>query len=143
MRAQLGSEIAVAYSQPQLAGGVVTTPDAYAVFLRKVLNGTLQMRDALGTHAVCTNPATCTQALNAPVPAALSWHYSIGHWVEDDPATGDGAFSSAGSFGFYPWIDASKTWYGIVARVDQSGSGFNSFQCGQLIRSAWVQGVAH
>ncbi|MFD1712495.1 hypothetical protein FVQ98_09520 [Ottowia sp. GY511] len=59
------------------------------------------------------------------------------HAVCTNPAT------SAGSFGFYPWMDASKTWYGIVARADQSGSGFDSFQCGQLIRSAWMQGVAH
>jgi len=28
--------------------------------------------------------------------------YAIGYWVEDDATYGDGAFSSAGSFGFYP-----------------------------------------
>ena len=55
-------------------------------------------------------------AANTPVPSTESWHYSIGHWVEDDPAVGDGAFSSAGAFGFYPWIDASKTYYGVLAR---------------------------
>jgi len=60
---------------------------------------------------------------------------------------GDGAFSSAGAFGFYPWIDASKTWYGIVARKqvmsgqdpDQSlGEGYRSTMCGRLIRKAWI-----
>lgn len=151
LQAQLGSDIALTYTQPQLAGGVATSADNYAVFLRKILSGQLLMKAALGTHAVCTNPSTCSQALNAPVPSSESYHYSIGHWVEDDPVNGDGAFSSAGAFGFYPWIDASKSWYGIVARWDTSGivdpdnpdsggQGFASARCGQLIRAAWLDG---
>lgn len=153
IRSQIGTDVALTYSQPQLAGGVVTSADAYAVFLRKILSGSLLMNAALGTHAVCTNPSTCADAINTPVPHTESYHYSIGHWVEDDPANGDGAFSSAGAFGFYPWIDAGKTWYGIVAREDKSniidpdkpdeaGHGFASAQCGQLIRKAWISGVA-
>ena len=153
VQGQLGSDVALIYTQPQLAGGVATSADNYAVFLRKILSGQLLMKAALGTHAVCTNPATCAQALNAPVPPSESYHYSIGHWVEDDPVNGDGAFSSAGAFGFYPWIDASKSWYGIVARKDGSritdqdnpdaaGHGFDSLQCGGLIRAAWMDGVA-
>ena len=152
LQGQLGSDIALTYTQPQLAGGVATSADNYALFLRKILSGQLLMKAALGTHAVCANPATCAQALNTPVPSSESYHYSIGHWVEDDPVNGDGAFSSAGAFGFYPWIDASKSWYGIVARKDGSriadpdnpdaaGHGFDSLQCGRLIRAAWMDGV--
>jgi hypothetical protein len=70
-----------------------------------------------------------------------SWHYSIGHWVEDDPKVGDGAFSSPGAFGFYPWIDASKTYYGVVARAEAPGA-LESVYCGRLIRKAWVTGGA-
>ncbi len=144
MRSQLGTDMSLSYSQPQLAGGVVSSADAYAVFLRKLLAGSLHMTALLGTHTVCTNPATCPPgvAVNTPVPPNLSWHYSLGHWVEDDPATGDGAFSSAGAFGFYPWIDAGKHWYGIVARMDagSGGNGFDSAQCGALIRKAWLTG---
>lgn len=153
IRSQLGADLTpLVYSQPQLAGGVVTNADTYAIFLRKILSGSLLMKAALGTHAVCTNPSTCGQALNTPVPQTESYHYSIGHWVEDDPVNGDGAFSSAGAFGFYPWIDASKTWYGIVARRDTTGTsdpgdpdsaghGFASAECGQLIRAAWIDGA--
>ncbi|MEO7129225.1 MAG: hypothetical protein ABI040_10250 [Rhodoferax sp.] len=150
IQSQIGADVNLQYSQPQLAGGVVTTPDNYALFLRKILSGALLMKGALGTDAVCTNPTVCpAQAINTPVPTSESFQYSIGHWVENDPLNGDGAFSSAGAFGFYPWIDASKTWYGIVARVDtnnagvnQPGNGFISQQCGQLIRDAWIDGVA-
>lgn len=109
LRSQLGTDVSLFYTQPQPAGGVATTADDYARFLRKLLGGQLQLGALLGTHAVCTNPATCSTALRTPVPATESWHYSLGHWVEDDPAVGDGAFSSAGAFGFYPWIDASKS----------------------------------
>ncbi len=154
IRSQLGSDLTpLTYVQPQLAGGVVTTADVYAKFLRKILSGSLLMNDALGTDAVCTNPFTCADAFNSPVPDNEEFHYSIGHWVEDDPIDGDGAFSSAGAFGFYPWIDASKKWYGIVARRDTTGTddttdpdaaghGYASLQCGRLIRAAWMDGVA-
>jgi hypothetical protein len=62
--------------------------------------------------------------------------------VEDDPA-GDGAFSSPGAFGFYPWIDATKTYYGIVARhVVGAGSYLESAQCGAALRRAFITGTA-
>lgn len=151
IRAQIGNGIALTYSQPQLAGGMVTTAGNYALFLRRLLGGELILGSMLGTHAVCTNPTTCPQALNTPVPTTESWDYSLGHWVESDPTVGDGAFSSAGAFGFYPWIDATKTWYGIVARKqgsigqdpdDNLGEGYRSAECGRLIRKAWVTGTA-
>jgi hypothetical protein len=138
MRRLLGNDIDLSFVQPQLAGGVVTNANNYAVFLRKLLNNQLQLSSLLGKYPVCTNPATCTDALSTPIANGLDWHYSLGHWVEDDPK-GDGAFSSAGAFGFYPWIDAGKTNYGIVARFDALGGGGNeSAACGALIRKAWL-----
>jgi hypothetical protein len=141
VRAQLGTEIELRYTQPQLAGGALTSAAQYAKFLRKILSGQLLMKAALGTHAVCTDRTTCALALGSPGPAGLAIHYSIGHWVEDDPVKGDGAFSSAGAFGFYPWIDSTKTLYGIIARrALEAGSGFDSLECGGLVRKAWVTG---
>lgn len=145
----LGSDWVLNYSQPQLAGGAVSNAASYARFLRATLKGDLKMSTLLGTHAVCTNPQTCPgQALETPIPQTETWHYSVGHWVEDDPVAGDGAFSSAGAFGFYPWIDASKQFYGIVARDDRGTSasssterpGRESANCGRLIRKAWLTG---
>ena len=144
VRSQIGTDIVLAYTQPQPAGGVASTADDYARYLRKLLAGNLLMSAALGTHPVCTNPTTCPagQAVSTPIPSNESWHYSIGHWVEDDPVVGDGAFSSPGAFGFYPWVDASKNWYGVLARKDSAGGGVDSVYCGRLIRRAWVTGVA-
>lgn len=141
LKSQLGSSGTLIYTQPQLAGGVFTSSAVYADVLRKMLDGRLRMGAALGTHPVCTNPRSCPTAVSAPIPASESWHYSIGHWVEDDPKVGDGAFSSAGLFGFYPWIDSSKTYYGIVARVVMGGA-LDSVDCGRIIRKAWLTGTA-
>jgi hypothetical protein len=142
-RRLLGTDIAMSYSQPQPAGGVQTTPLDYARFLRKLLSAELRIGAVLGTQSVCTNPRTCTTARNTPIPATESWRYALGHWVEADPAVGDGAFSSPGAFGFYPWVDATRQWYGVLARESISGTpAMDSVRCGRLIRQAWVTGTA-
>ncbi|HSI03519.1 MAG: hypothetical protein ACAI38_17415 [Myxococcota bacterium] len=137
VRGQLGSDVPLSYNNPQPAGGGSITPAGYAVFLRKLVGGELHLAALLGSHAVCTNPLTCDEALGAPVPGDESWHYSLGHWVEDDPVVGDGAFSSPGAFGLYPWVDAGKTTYGIIAR-QALGGAISSADCGRLVRKAWL-----
>jgi hypothetical protein len=164
------------FSRPVLAEGIVTTPGAYIDhFLRKILSNSLQMSLLLGSGAVCTNTnldanniRICPTAVFEPIAlrdSGESWHYSVGHWVEDDPNVGDGAFSSGGARGFYPWIRKARPgdnyggWttpiYGIVAR-DDPGSGWDpnsldtpdaaigwpSVLCGRAIRKAFLTGVA-
>ena len=167
LKTVLGASLVFTYSEPQLAGGGRTSAPDYAVLLRHILDGTSPHAQALmGEHAVCTHPgADCPTAIyspvnqsTVPVPPATTpndvtdekWHYSLGHWVEDDPTVGDGAFSSPGAFGFYPWIDAGKTTYGLLARVDLANAGSNdaskisgvaSVRCGRLIRRAWLTGL--
>ena len=68
----LGADWSFGYGQPQLASGRSTSAAG------------LQISKLLGTHAVCTNPATCSDAVHTPIPSTESWHYSVGHWVEDD-----------------------------------------------------------
>lgn len=149
---QIGTEVGLSFRSPQPAGGGYGTPANYAVMLRKILSGQLLMRDALGTHAVCANPTTCrapeNTAVHSPVPSNMTWHYSIGHWVED----GDQTYSSPGAFGFYPWINHERDTYGIVARHEFKGllsasddlqrPAFKSVDCGRLIRKAWFSGAA-
>jgi hypothetical protein len=128
--------IEVAYRSPHLAAGAVMTPAAYAGFLRKLMLDQLALGPMLGTSPICTNPKTCPSALSAPIPSSESWHYSIGHWIEDDPVQGDGSFSSPGATGFYPWVSADRRLYGIVAQ-DNHAAGWSSVQCGRQIRRAW------
>jgi len=140
------------YSNPQLAGGVDTSAAEYATFLQNILNGTLKINAFLGADPVCTNPAKgCTTAKYTPIPEE-NLSYSYGHWVENDPTAmdSDGAFNSAGAFGFYPWIDASKTYYGVISREQSTsltnpdssiGNGYHSELCGRQIRKAFFTGV--
>lgn len=132
------------FVQPQPAGGIATSAAEYGDFLRRIVGGQLWMKSLLGTHAVCTSPQTCASAAASPLPAA-DVHYSIGHWVEDD-REGDGAFSSAGAFGFYPWISRDETTWGVLARfawgLGRAKAGVASMMCGREIRAAWTSGQA-
>ncbi len=133
----IGPELGFAYGRPQPAGGMESSPAQYAQFLRKIMSGKLKMHDYLGYKPVCTLPGACKTALSSPVKER--WHYSLNHWIEDDPSTGDGSFSSPGLMGFYPWISADKKTYGILARQKLSGSAYwDSVECGREIRKAWM-----
>lgn len=141
MEDMLGHDLHFGYSSPQLAGGMRMTPGEYAVFLRKILSGGLAIHDHLGENAVCTLPSACPNEADYSPAAPEDWHYSYGHWVEDDPTNGDGTFSSPGAFGFYPWIDASKHYYGIVARYALGMTVYiDSVYCGVMIRKAFMTG---
>jgi len=140
--AQLGPGVGLAYTEPLLAGGIRTDATQYGLVLRHILSGSLSMLAALGTNPVCTLPSTSCPAIYSPIPEA--WHYSIAHWVENDPnSNGDGAFSSPGALGFYPWIEAGKKYYGLISRTNNSSAnaGYYSAQCGRLIRAAWDTGI--
>ena len=132
------------YNQPLLAGGIYASANDYSPILRAVLAGKLGMLDALGTHAVCAWVGAGCDAAHSPA-VTVKWHYSIAHWVEDDPTTGDGAFSSPGAFGFYPWIESNKKFYGVISRYANANGeiqdGLASSQCGHELRAAWETGV--
>jgi len=130
------------YSQPQLAGGVTTSANVYTAFLRRMLNQNLIAGTQLNAGAVCTNRTTCTDALYSPFPETESPNYSIGHWVEDT-VVADGAYSSAGAFGFYPWIEPTKANYGVLVRaVAVDKPAMDSVSCGRVLRQAWATGAA-
>lgn len=145
-RQKLGAEIDLTFGSPQLAGGVSMSAKEYGEFLRRILRRDLLIGSYLGAHAICTSPSKCASAMMSPMNE--DFHYSLGHWVEDDPFTGDGAYSSAGLFGFYPWIDQTTTYYGIISRYEvpaggnEIGSGYASYLCGRLIRNAFMTGSA-
>lgn len=135
----------ITYLQTNLAGGANTSASAYATVLQRMLRGEYVMAQHLGAQKTCASEACTAGSVASPAPPTEAWSYALGHWVEDDPVVGDHAFSSAGALGFYPWIDQTKTWYGIVARrvaTPGGDQGVVSLRCGRLIRQAWVTGVA-
>lgn len=144
----LGGNVSLSYEDVQPAVSVRIDATNYASLLRRMLVGStapLRIASLLGSNAVCTLPSQCSNSAYSPTDE--NWHYSLGHWVEDDAAAvqaGNVAYSSAGAFGFYPWVNQSRTLYGVLAREEQGGTqeGFASASCGQLIRLAYVTGTA-
>lgn len=139
------SGIKLTYRQPLLAGGIYASANDYAAILQSVLSGHLDMLGALGTHTVCAWIGSGCAAAYSP-QINEHWHYSLGHWVEDDYANGDdGAFSSPGAFGFDPWIESNKKYYGVISRVAATGTGnqngWQSAECAHKLRTAWETGV--
>lgn len=156
--------ISITMFSPQPAAGMELTPGDYAKFLRQVLSGALVMSDALPAHNWCTNPNSsggklkkgakycATAAYAPPMPDKIAFEYGLAHWIEHDPDSandggvpGDGAFNSLGADGFYPWIDASKTYYGILAPTTaeievktRTKDYQKTLLCGQAIRQAFV-----
>lgn len=131
----VGKDIGFTYRTPLLAGGMESTPSQFASFLRKVISGQLRLKQFLGYQPVCTQCASAAES-----PAREPWHYSLNHWIEDTPGIGDGAFSSPGAMGFYPWISQDKTSYGILARQKMgAGAYWDSVLCGRKIRKAWME----
>ncbi|MDB5973006.1 MAG: hypothetical protein JWQ90_5456 [Hydrocarboniphaga sp.] len=134
----VGPEIGFSYKSPQPAGGMESSPADYGKFLRKIISGQLRMKEFLGYQPVCAS-TSCPGVAYTPV--VDNWHYSINHWIEDDPRTGDGAFSSPGAMGFYPWISKDKTTYGVLARNKMGKTSYwDSVLCGREIRKAWMSG---
>jgi hypothetical protein len=153
----------IRYDSPQLAGGAATTASDYAKFMQSLLQ--LSSRNFLKSNiSVCASPSKCPQqALHSPIPSTETWSYSLGHWIETTSSSASsssgaylsldsGTLSSPGAFGFYPWIDNSHRWYGIIAREvtptttsPRNNGGdtvaFDSVQCGRAIRRAWLSGV--
>lgn len=120
------------YDAPQVSAAMLT-PAAYGDFLRSLVDHRSQLSPLLGSNAVCT---LCLDGLYSPAPKP--WHYSLGHWVEDAPGD-DGALSSPGLFGFYPWISADHTHWGLLARNHLSKDAWwASARCGALMRRAWL-----
>lgn len=142
LRRVLGTDIDLSFATPQPAEGIRITPSGYALFLQKILGSKLRFGFLLGSSATCTNPGTCSTAISTPLATDMNWSFSLGHWVESDGLTGDGAFSSPGALGFYPWINAAADTYGIVARVDSAGGILPSARCGARLRNAWFTAVA-
>ncbi len=125
----LGSQNTVPVG-PILAGAMKTNAKSYGNFLNKVVDGTLlNFKNALGYESVYTSNCTGNNCLM----------YSMGHWVENNF---DGAFSSVGALGFYPWISKSKNYWGILARHDNILNGGDnsteSLECGQQLRKAFL-----
>jgi D-alanyl-D-alanine-carboxypeptidase/D-alanyl-D-alanine-endopeptidase len=118
---------------PTYSGGMRSNGEDYARVLAAILRGDV-IADRTGFLAdrVATRPvATVPPAISGN---GLAWRYGWGFWKEcEGPAyvpACDAApiISSAGAFGFTPWIDFGKDYWAIIILEEPLNQGFDPAQ---------------
>ena len=122
------------FETTRILDGLRMSPNNLSRFIRHLLSGNLKMNDMLGQHAVCLDPSQC-QAPVTYAPAPRNRDYSLGHWVEKNPATGETeAFSMAGKSGIYVWISGDRKYYGyMIPRDDGINRSMDGIACGRAM----------
>lgn len=115
---------------PTYSGGMRSTGEDYGLVLAAILRGDI-FADRAGflTNRVAPRPVTT-------VPPAISqnrlaWHYGWGFWKECSGPTyitvcdSMPIISSAGAFGFTPWIDFNRGYWAVIVTEEPLNRGFD------------------
>ncbi|NOK36572.1 hypothetical protein D7W79_29605 [Corallococcus exercitus] len=145
LNAQLGTTLPESDSAVAPAGGFSSSAAQYRVFLMKLINNQYALSSQLTVDAVPAWPGGANVS-STPWTGGEAY-YGLGHWIEGEPVNGVWTLtghSSAGAFGFYPWVNAARNRYMVLARSRQLGDeeGEKSRACAQAIRKAYDLGVA-
>lgn len=115
---------------PTYSGGMRSTGEDYARVLTAVLKGDLFAdRPGFLADRVASRPV-------ATVPPAISgnrlaWHYGWGFWKECASPTyvpscdANPVISSAGAFGFTPWIDINRRYWAVIVMEEPLNRGYD------------------
>jgi CubicO group peptidase (beta-lactamase class C family) len=141
---QLGTSLPENANAVAVAGGFRGSAADYRVFLQKLLTNQYGMSFRLTADTV---PAYA----GGPGVSYTPWsggqqaYYGLGHWVERESVGGVWqvtGHSSPGAFGFYPWVDAGKEQYMLLARArNTSGEGELSRVCAHKLHKAYTTGT--
>lgn len=112
----------------RFSGGIWSTALDYSKFLRGMLAGDV-IRDLEGFFQDRTENVVFNFRPDGVEANGLDWHYAFGFWIECDSFPFDTScnenptVSSPGAFGFTPWIDLKKGYWGIIAFDGASETG--------------------
>jgi hypothetical protein len=143
---RLGTTLPESDSDVAVAGGFSGSAAHYRVFLMKLLTHQYEMSTRLTADAVPAYSGGPNVAFT-PWTESAQAYYGLGHWIERDLVNGVWTVtghSSPGAFGFYPWVNAARTRYMLLARSRQlfgNEEGEKSRACAQAIRKAYDSGV--
>lgn len=128
--------LALPTRNPRLDGGLRISTEDYVTFLRMIYNrGKVAdlLRNTGGDHQIIRPELIAlmeksqftprTQVKYSPAAHyPFKLEYGLGNWVECVESKCDrGINSSLGAFGFYPWIDRQKGYYGLLAMEQNRG----------------------
>lgn len=114
---------------PMLAGGLSATMADYGILLGVVFHrGATAAGHRLGDEELfdlqAKEPFPVTIGKSPMARAGLPFRYGLGCWLETaTPQTGAAVISSAGTFGFTPWLDRGNGYYAMLGMEDSPGSG--------------------
>jgi D-alanyl-D-alanine-carboxypeptidase/D-alanyl-D-alanine-endopeptidase len=122
-------KLARGLTNPLIAGGMRASMDSYARILALIYHRGHGQGLTLGTEALFAEQAREPFAVViGKSPAAqlgLPYHYGLTAWLETaTPRTGSDILSSAGAFGFVPWIDRHAGYYAILGMELPAGTRF-------------------
>lgn len=143
---QLGTSFPESDNAVAVAGGFRGSAAHYRLFLQKLLNAQYAMSVRLNADDVPAWPGGAHVTFT-PWRGELPVHYGLGHWIEREPVNGTitvTGHSSPGKFGFYPWVNAGRSQYMLLARARNDSTSFEgqmSRECAHRIRVAYVMGV--
>lgn len=134
----LGVSRETRYSQgsgdnPTYSGGMRSTGDDYGRVLGAVLKGDI-LKDRAGFLADRVGARPTATVPNAISANRLSWHYGWGFWKECAGAAYVAAcdaapiISSAGAFGFTPWIDFGRGYWAVIVMEEPLNRGYDPAQ---------------
>jgi CubicO group peptidase (beta-lactamase class C family) len=118
---------------PNYGGALRSTGEDYAKILTAILKGDIFrdrsgfLLDRVGTRPMRTIPPAISQN-------RLAWRYGWGFWKECNSPTYIGAcnerpvISSAGAFGFTPWIDFDRGYWAVIVTEEPVNRGFDPAQ---------------
>ena len=107
---------------PRASGGMVMNADNYAKLLTALMNGTLLSAESMIELTRDHTPiGTRFESVPATADEHGDWHYGFGCWREcpdseySEACDGPSVISSPGAFGFYPWFDQEKGYWGLIS----------------------------
>lgn len=115
---------------PTYSGGMRSTGEDYGLVLAAILRGDIFadragfLTDRVGQRPVATVPGAISQN-------RLNWHYGFGFWKECTGASYTAScdtapvISSAGAFGFTPWIDFNRGYWAVIVTEEPLNRGFD------------------
>lgn len=113
-------------TNPRASGGAESTANDYAEILRALMAGEIITDLSSFTQDRTANVSFGFRP-NAVLMDSGDWHYGFGFWRECDDfvwqnsCTDDVVISSAGAFGWVPWIDFKADYFGLIATEDSEG----------------------
>ncbi len=106
---------------PRASGGATSTAEDYGKVLQALLAGELLDEEARAALIRQRTSELSIEGIPDVARDGRAWQYALGCWREcegeayTEACEAAGLASSPGAFGFYPWVDFARGYWGVLA----------------------------